>query len=125
MAIEGREVPIYGDGSQKRDFSYVDDVVDALLVAAAADETNGEVYNIGSGVPISVLDTLRTIIKIAGRGSFRLVDFPEDKKRIEVGDYYADFSKFSKATGWKPRTGFEEGLRKTVEYYEKYREHYW
>lgn len=125
MAIEGKEVPIYGDGAQKRDFNYVDDVVDALVLASATDKTNGEVYNIGSGMPISVLDTLKAIIKIAGKGSYKLIAFPEDKKKIEIGDYYADYSKFSDATGWKPKTDFEDGLKKTIEYYEKYKKHYW
>ncbi len=125
MAIEGKEVPIYGDGRQKRDFNYVDDVVDALILAASTDKTNGEVYNIGTGEPISVLDTLKAIIKIARRGSYKLIPFPEDKKKIEIGDYYADYSKFSGVTGWKPKTGFEEGLKKTIEYYEKNQKNYW
>ncbi len=125
MAIEGKEVPIYGNGAQKRDFNYVDDVVDALILAAATDKTNGEVYNIGSGVPISVLDTLKAIIKIAGKGSYKLIAFPEDKKKIEVGDYYADHSKFSNTTGWEPKTSFEEGLEKTIKYYEKNKKNYW
>ena len=68
---------------------------------------------------------MKAIVKIAGTGSYKLVKFPEDKKRIEVGDYYADHSKFTKATGWKPRTDFEEGLKKTIKYYEKYKRHYW
>lgn len=125
MAIEGKEVPIYGDGAQKRDFNYVDDVVDALILAAVTDKTNGEVYNIGSGVPISVLDTLTAIIKIAGKGSYKLIAFPEDKKKIEVGDYYANHRKFSDTTGWKPKTNFEEGLEKTIKYYEKNKKNYW
>lgn len=125
MALENKEVPIYGDGLQKRDFNYVDDVVDALILAAATDKTNGEVYNIGSGRPVSVLDTLKTIIRISGKGSYRLIDFPEDKKKIEIGDYYADYSKFSGVTGWKPNTDFAEGLDKTIKYYEKNKEHYW
>jgi UDP-glucose 4-epimerase len=125
MAIEGREVPIFGDGAQKRDFNYVDDVADALLLAAATEDTNGEVYNIGSGEPVSVLETLKAIIDIAGKGKFKLVQFPEDKKKIEVGDYYADHSKFSKATGWTPSTSFKNGLEKTIKYYEKNKKYYW
>lgn len=125
MALEGKEVPIYGDGAQKRDFNYVEDVVDALILAAATDKTNGEVYNIGSGTPISVLDTLKAIIKSAGKGSYKLIAFPEDKKKIEIGDYYADHTKFSSATGWQPKTSFEEGLDKTVKYYEKNKKYYW
>lgn len=125
MCMEAGEIPIYGDGAQKRDFNYVDDVVEALLLAAADDRTNGEVYNIGSGEPVSVLDTLKSIIKITGKGSFKLIPFPEDKKKIEIGDYYADHSKFTEVTGWVPKINFESGLEKTVRYYEKFRQHYW
>lgn len=125
MAIDDMEVPIYGDGSQKRDFNYVDDVVEALLLAAATDKTNGEVYNIGTGMPVSVLETMKAIIKAAGKGSYSLINFPEDKKKIEVGDYFTDHSKFTGVTGWAPRVGFEDGLKKTVRYYEENRKEYW
>jgi len=125
QALEDRNTPIFGDGSQRRDFNYVDDVVEALILAAASDETNGEVYNIGTGDPISVLEVMKRIIKIAKKGSCKLVPYPEDKKKIEVGDYYADYSKFAKVTGWSPKTGFEKGLEKTIKYYEKNKKHYW
>jgi len=125
QAMEDKEVPVYGDGSQKRDFNYVDDVVEALLIAAASDKTDGEIYNIGSGVPIGVLDVIKSIIKIAKKGSYKLIKYPEEKKKVEVGDYYADYSKFAEATGWAPKTDFEEGLKKTVEFYEKYKKYYW
>ncbi len=125
QALEGKIVPIYGDGGQKRDFNYVDDVVEALLLAGASDKTNGEVYNIGSGVPISVLDVLKKIIRTAKNGSFELVPFPAEKKKIEIGDYFTDHSKFTALTGWKPKTGFDDGLTKTIEYYEKNKKHYW
>lgn len=124
LVLEGQEISIYGDGAQKRDFNYVDDVVEALLLAAATDATNGEVYNIGSGAPISVLDSLKAIIGTAKKGSFKLVPFPADKKKIEIGDYYADYGKFAKATGWKPKTGFEDGLARTISYYEKNKTYY-
>lgn len=125
LVMEDKEISIYGDGVQKRDFNYVDDVVEALLLAAATEKTNGEVYNIGSGTPISVLDCLKSIIKIVKKGSYKPVKYPEDKKKVEIGDYYADYSKFAMATGWSPKTDFKEGLEKTVRYYEKYRRHYW
>ncbi|GAG14274.1 unnamed protein product, partial [marine sediment metagenome] len=80
LAMENKEVPIYGDGSQKRDFNYVDDIAEALLLAAAIDETNGQVYNIGSGGPISVLDCVRKIIKIAKKGSYKIVKYPKEQK---------------------------------------------
>lgn len=125
LSMEAQEIPIYGNGAQKRDFNYVDDVVEALLLAAAVDETNGEVYNIGSGSPISVLESLEAVIKIAKKGSYKIIPFPPEKKKIEIGDYYADYSKFKKATGWKPKIDFTEGLTRTIKYYEKNKTHYW
>lgn len=125
MAIEDEEVPVFGDGGQKRDFNYIDDVVEALLLAAATDLTNGEVYNIGSGVPISVLDCMKKIVMTTKKGSYKLVPFPADKSKIEVGDYYADYSKFTKATGWRPKVDFEKGLEMTIKYYEKNKKYYW
>jgi len=125
LAMEDKEVPIYGDGLQKRDFNYVDDVIEALLFAAATDKTDGQVYNIGTMNPISILDVIKKIVKITRKGSYKLIKYPEDKKKVEVGDYYADYSKFSKAIGWSPKTNFEEGLERTVRFYEKNKKYYW
>lgn len=125
MTMEGKEIPIYGKGEQKRDFNYVDDAVTAFLLAGMEEKTNGQAYNLGSGSPITVLDVLKTIINIVGRGSFKHIPFPEDKKKIEIWDYYADYSKFQGVTGWKPETKFVDGIKKTVKFYEKYGKHYW
>lgn len=125
QAMEGKEVPIYGDGAQKRDFNYVDDIVDAFLLAAENEKTNGEVFNTGSDKAISVLEVLKLIIKIVGKGSYKHIPFPEDKKKIEIWDYYADYSKLKKTTEWQPKTAFAEGLEKTVKFYEKHKKHYW
>ena len=116
---------IFGEGSQLRDFNYVEDVVAALLAAAASEAANGQVYNLGSGVPVSVLESARAVIAAAGSGTLEQVEFPADKRRIEVGDYYADFGKIQAALGWRPRIGFEEGLRRTVDYYQRWWPHYW
>src|SRR5207249_668300 len=101
------------------------DVVAALLLAAASEATNGQVYNLGSGAPISVLESARAVIEAAGSGRLVQVPFPPEKQRIEVGDYYADFSKIQAAVGWTPRVGFPEGLRRTVDYYRARRQEYW
>ncbi|MBI3891755.1 MAG: NAD-dependent epimerase/dehydratase family protein [Candidatus Wallbacteria bacterium] len=125
LAIDGEKIQIYGDGAQLRDFNYVDDVVEALLLAGAVDSTNGEIYNLGSGAPVSVVDSARAVLEAAGTGQLDQVPFPEEKKKIEVGDYYADFGKFKQVTGWEPRVSFPEGLRRTVKYYRKNKEQYW
>jgi len=125
LAIDGAEIQIYGDGSQKRDFNYVDDVVDALLMAAGTDRTNGQVYNIGSGEPVSLADAARVAVEVAGTGGLRFVPFPDENKKIEIGDYWADFSKFTRAVGWRPATPLREGIAETIAFFRKHKEHYW
>jgi UDP-glucose 4-epimerase len=122
--IDGAKVRIYGDGQQIRDTNYVDDVVEALLLAMASEKTNGEVYNIG-GFPINLKDIVEKMIAVHGKGEYELVPFPNESKQIEIGDYVADYSKFKNATGWTPENDVESGLKKTFEYYINNKEHYW
>jgi len=123
-AVLGEEIQIFGDGSQRRDFDYVDDVVDAFLRAGADDENDGQVFNLGGEAPVSLLDLARMMIEVAGRGSYNVVPFPADRKKIDIGDFYADSSKIRKALGWAPRMGLREGLEKTLAYYAKNKERY-
>ena len=92
---------------------------------AATEETVGEVYNLGSGGPISVKKAAQHVIEAVGRGCIRSVPYPPAKKAIEVGDYYADFQKIQKATGWNPTIKLSEGISRTVAYYNQCKEHYW
>lgn len=123
MAIEATEIQIYGDGKQLRDTNYVDDVVEALLLAGLNDQADGQVFNLG-GEPASVVDLARKVTELAG-GSYRLIPFPESDKAIEIGDYVADSSKAQTVLGWKPTVSLHEGLKRTVDYYAQHREHYW
>ncbi|GAB4558714.1 MAG: NAD-dependent epimerase/dehydratase family protein [Anaerolineae bacterium] len=125
LAIEGREIQIYGDGRQRRDLTYVDDVVDAFLRAGATCETDGQVYNLGGLEPISLLDLAQLIIEIAGSGSIRLVPWPEDRRRIDIGDVYSSYERIKAALGWEPRITLREGLERTIAYYKKHWRHYW
>ena len=125
LALEGKELLIYGDGRQVRDFNYVDDVVDALLRAAVDEQANGQVYNLGGDEPINLLHLAQLVVKLAGRGSYRLVPWPESRKSIDIGDYYGDFRRILSKLGWRPRIPLEEGLRRTLAYYEEHGSHYW
>ena len=125
LILEGKELQIYGDGHQVRDFNYVDDVVDALLRVAASPEANGQVYNLGSEEPINLLHLAQLLVELAGRGSYRLVPWPESRKRIDIGDYYGDFRRIRSKMGWIPSVPLREGLRRTLSYYELYGHHYW
>jgi len=124
LALDGETISLYGDGRQVRDTNYVDDVVDAFLLAAASDRADGEVFNLG-GEPTSLVDLVRLITELAGSGSYKFVPFPEGAKKIEIGDYIADWSKIKRVLGWQPKFSLEEGLRRTIEYYRAHRAHYW
>jgi UDP-glucose 4-epimerase len=117
LALEGQQIQIYGDGSQVRDLVYVDDVADAFLRAGATDAVNGDVFNVGGAEPISHRDLVTILLDEAGRGSMRLIDWPEDIKRIDIGSFYCDSSKFQRATGWKPQVNLRDGFRRTLAYY--------
>jgi UDP-glucose 4-epimerase len=124
QVIDGNEIKIFGDGRQIRDTNYVDDVVEALIMAALSEKTNGEVYNLG-GAPISLIDIVKLMIKINGGGKFTLVPFPSDSKVIEIGDYIADHSKIRKTLGWEPGTSLDDGLKKTLQFYKENKAYYW
>ena len=120
LALEGREIQVFGDGSQLRDFVYVDDAADAFLRAGAANTCDGDVFNVGSDEPISHRDLAQLLVTVAGRGSVGFVEWPADKKRIDIGSFYSDSRKFRHTTGWRPAVALEEGLRRTLAFY---REH--
>ncbi len=111
LAIEGGEIQIFGDGSQLRDFVYVDDAADAFLRAGATDACNGEVFNVGGDEPISHRELVSLLIDVAGSGSVRFVEWPEEKKRIDIGSFYSDSTKFRETVGWTPQVGLARGLR--------------
>jgi len=123
LAIENRTIPIYGDGSQLRDFVYVDDAADAFLRAGASDACNGEVFNVG-GDPISHRDLTTLLLEVAGSGRVEYVDWPSEKKAIDIGSFYADSTKFRKTTGWTPSVGLRDGLAQTIAYYRRHLERY-
>jgi UDP-glucose 4-epimerase len=125
LIVEGRELAIYGDGQQVRDFTYVDDAVDALLRLAADDRANGQVYNLGGDEPISLLNLARLLVELAGEGSYRLVPWPDNRKRIDIGDYYGDYRKIRSKLGWTPGVPLRQGLQQTIDYYREHRHHYW
>ena len=123
--IEGAPIQIFGDGKQRRDFNFVTDVVDALLRAGASDDANGQVFNLGHTEHVSLQELAALLVKLNGGGEYKLIPFPEDRKAIDIGDYYADFHKVDKSLGWKPQVNLREGLTKTLEYYRANHARYW
>jgi UDP-glucose 4-epimerase len=123
--IEGKPLQVFGDGQQLRDFNYVDDVVEALLLAALSPKADGEIYNLGSSECINLSDLAALMLEIHGGGSFELVPFPPQRKSIDIGDYYSDYGKIKAALGWEPRVSLREGLKKSLDYYARHGSHYW
>jgi UDP-glucose 4-epimerase len=124
QAVLGEPIQLFGDGRQKRDFDYVDDVVDAFLRAGALEGADGQVFNLGGSPPVSLLELVEQMIALAGHGSYTLVPFPADRKRIDIGDFYGDSTRIRKALGWQPRTPLREGLARTLTYYRDHKERY-
>jgi UDP-glucose 4-epimerase len=124
LAIEGREIQVFGDGSQLRDFVYVDDAADAFLRAGASPACEGDVFNVGGDEPISHRDLVSLLVEAAGGGWVRFVDWPPEKKRIDIGSFYSDSTKFRSTVGWQPRVGLREGLRRTIAFYREHMNHY-
>jgi UDP-glucose 4-epimerase len=120
----GEPIQIYGDGRQRRDFDYVDDVVDAFLRAGAMDASDGQIFNLGGEAPVSLHDLVETMIELAGQGSYSLVPFPPERKAIDIGDFWANAAKIAGTLGWRPRVPLREGLRHTIDYYRQHKEHY-
>jgi len=124
-AIDDEEIPVFGDGRILRDFLYVDDLVDCLITVASTEDAYGEVFNVGTGIPVSFIELANKIVEIAGTGRARFTEFTQERKEVEPGDYYTDITKIKRVTGWRPRVSLEEGIARTIEYYRKYKKEYW
>ena len=123
--IEQKPIQIFGTGEQRRDFNFVSDVVAALLLAAASNDSDGQVFNLGHREHISLKELAALLVRINGGGRYELVPFPQDRKAIDIGDYYSDFEKINQDLGWSPQTTLPDGLRRTLEYYHQNHTHYW
>jgi UDP-glucose 4-epimerase len=122
--IEDGTIQIYGDGSQLRDFVYVDDAADAFLRAGASDACNGEVFNIGGETPIAHADLAALLVRLAGAGRIEYVAWPPEQKTIDIGDFFADSTKMKRTTGWTPSVSLSEGLKRTITYYQQHFDRY-
>lgn len=117
LALQDREIQVFGDGSQVRDFVYVDDAVEAFLVAGMCERCDGEVFNVGGSEHIAHRDLVGLLVELAGTGRYRFVEWPPEKKAIDIGSFYADSTKFQTAAGWAPTISLREGLTRTLAYY--------
>ena len=124
-ALVGETIEVWGDGSQRRDLLYVDDTVRAFLSAAARDEANGEVFNVGAPTSVTLKELAELLVSLRAGASYVLVPFPADRKAIDIGDYYTAGGKIRDVLGWEPSVGLEEGLRRSLDYYAGREEEYW
>ena len=124
-ALLGEMIEVWGDGSQRRDLLYVDDTVRAFLLAGAADKADGEVFNVGSPVSVTLKELAERLVSLRAGASYRLLPFPSDRKAIDIGDYYTAGGKIRDALGWEPSVDLEDGLQRSLDYYAERGEAYW
>jgi len=125
LLLEGKPIKVFGDGKQLRDFNFVDDCVEALLLAGENNKANGKVYNLGSSEIIGLSDLAEIMVNLGVSGNYELGPFPADRKAIDIGDYYSDYSLITKELGWVPKIDLKEGLKRTLNYYRAHFSHYW
>jgi len=122
--LEHQPITIFGDGCQLRDYNYIDDVVDAFLVVAGSDKWDGSVFNLGNDDPISLQATAELMIEENNSGRFNFIPFPEELKKIDIGDFYSDYGKIKSIFGWNPKVSNREGFKETIEYFRNNYEYY-
>jgi UDP-glucose 4-epimerase len=118
------DIVLYGDGNQVRDLTYVDCVVDAFLLAGLHPSAPGKIYNLGGSAPITLLDLAKLMISIAGKGRYRFAPFPEEKRKIDIGNYYGSFARIREELEWSPKMPLPEGIRHTLDYFDQRRSAY-
>ena len=125
LAIDGETIKVFGDGQIRRDFLYVEDCVQAILMSAICDSARGEVMNVGVDQPTNFVQLAETLIAVAGSGAWEFAPFSAERKAQEPGDFYSDITKIRRILGWEPVTSLPDGLAKTVRYYRQYKAYYW
>jgi UDP-glucose 4-epimerase len=123
LLLEGKPFEVWG-GRQLRDFTYVDDCVDAMLLAAGNEEANGRIFNLGGDCVVSLKDLAEMLIEVNGTGKYTVREFPADRQKIDIGDYYSDYALINKTLGWEPKVSLRDCLHKTIEFYQKNLEYY-
>ena len=124
QVVENQTLQVFGDGQQIRDFNYVDDVVIALLLAACNEKANGQIYNLGAPKAVNLIELAGMLVVISGQSDYEIVPFPENRKRIDIGDYHGNYSKIRGQLGWEPQITLHEGLTRTLAYYQENLVHY-
>jgi len=125
LALEGKPLTVFGEGLQMRDYIFVEDVAEGILSVALASGTAGQVYNLGTGLGTPFIDMVHLVAQNIPGTEVQYLPWPRDRYFVETGDFIADISKLKEAANWAPRTGLEEGIEKTIAFYQQYRDKYW
>jgi len=123
LLLQDKPIEIWG-GEQLRDFTFIDDAVNAFLLAASRKEAYGKIFNLGGNDVINLKQLAELLVNVYGSGEYRIRDFPAERKKIDIGDYYSDFSFIRNQLGWKPKTALHDGLKRTLSFYQKHIQHY-
>ncbi len=121
--LENEPFEVWG-GNQLRDFTFVDDCVEALLLAAASDQSNGRIFNLGGDQVVSLMNLAKLLVEINGSGEYIVRPFPSNRKKIDIGDYYSDSTLIRNTLGWKPQINLNEGLKRTLNFFKDNMKYY-
>ena len=124
-AMEDKEITIFGDGSQIRDYIFVDDLADAFILASVDENIKSEIFNIGCGTGTSFREMVQLVVEVVGKGKIKYQPWPQDYLNVETGDYVTNISKITKMLNWLPKTNLKKGIEETVAYYQQFGKHYW
>lgn len=122
--LEGKPIQVYGDGRQRRDYNYVDDVVDALLLSATRSEAEGRIHNLGAPDPMSLKNTAKLMCELSEGATFENIPFPKEREIIDVGDFVCAYEAFQSSFNWKPKVKFQQGMSKSIEYFRENLDYY-
>ena len=125
LALEGKPLTVFGEGLQKRDYIFVEDLAEAMVLAPLHSATNGQVYNLGSGVGTPFIDMVKLVAELVPGTEIHYLEWPKDRYFVETGDFIANIVRLKEATGWEPKTSLRQGIAKAIEFYRQYRDNYW
>jgi len=125
QVMENKNITIFGDGSQKRDYIFIDDLAEAMVGAALNENIYGNNYNLGFGSSIKLVKAAQLIVDTYGQGDVIFVEWPKNWKNIESGSFEVNVDKIKNDLDWFPRFNINDGILQTIEYYKKYHQYYW
>jgi len=125
LALDGQPLTVFGDGQQHRDYIYNKDLAEGCIALMLSPETEGQVYNLGSGAAVPFIEMARLVAAAVPGTELRQVAWPQDRYFVETGDYLSDITRITAATGWRPKTTHKDGIERTVAYYREHQKEYW